>query len=205
RVVAFALRAILVASKSQADNLGVIIADEILFGVGFSALLYSAYMLVLDHEIISAPTYGVAPPDEHLPLVLKLTRSRRLFRVTLLAGVVLGIIGSSNATSSNAHKAATSTTLRRVGTVLFRVLTIVQDGPHVREQRAQQRVLIQYRRVGDQHGRCILCAISVCLLVREAFLVARLGSAATQNRELLWYPLVALPEVLAVCCFAVSG
>ncbi|KAF7343252.1 hypothetical protein MVEN_01757000 [Mycena venus] len=35
RVVAFALRAILIGSKSLGETLGVFIADEIMFGVGF--------------------------------------------------------------------------------------------------------------------------------------------------------------------------
>jgi hypothetical protein len=51
RVVAFALRAILINSKSLGENLNVFIADEIMFGVGFFALLYSAFTLVLDRFV----------------------------------------------------------------------------------------------------------------------------------------------------------
>jgi len=42
------IRAILAGSESAGENLSLLIADEILFGVGFFGLLYSAYTLVLD-------------------------------------------------------------------------------------------------------------------------------------------------------------
>jgi hypothetical protein len=48
RVVAFAIRAVLAGSESTAENLGVVIADEALFGIGYFSLIYSAYNLVLD-------------------------------------------------------------------------------------------------------------------------------------------------------------
>jgi hypothetical protein len=43
------------------------------------------------------------------------------------------------------------------------------------------------------------------MLVREFFLTATINDAAKQNNERLWYPLVALPEFLAVICYSVSG
>ena len=48
RVVAFAMRSVLAASESTAENLNVVIADEALFGIGYFSLIYSAYNLVLD-------------------------------------------------------------------------------------------------------------------------------------------------------------
>lgn len=48
RIAAFALRAVLVSIESEGQKLGLLIADQILFGVGFFGLLYSAYTLVLD-------------------------------------------------------------------------------------------------------------------------------------------------------------
>ena len=48
RVVAFAMRAVLAASESTAENLNVVIADEALFSIGYFGLIYSAYNLVLD-------------------------------------------------------------------------------------------------------------------------------------------------------------
>ncbi len=48
RIAAFVLRAVLVSIESEGQKLGLLIADQILFGVGFFGLLYSAYTLVLD-------------------------------------------------------------------------------------------------------------------------------------------------------------
>lgn len=48
RVVAFAIRAVLAASVSAAEDLNLVIADEALFAVGYFSLIYSAYNLVLD-------------------------------------------------------------------------------------------------------------------------------------------------------------
>ena len=48
RIAAFVLRAVLVSIESEGQKLGLLIGDQILFGVGFFGLLYSAYTLVLD-------------------------------------------------------------------------------------------------------------------------------------------------------------
>jgi len=42
------------------------------------------------------------------------------------------------------------------------------------------------------------------LLIREIYLTATLGSISRQ-KEASWYPLSALPELLAVCLFAFPG
>jgi hypothetical protein len=43
------------------------------------------------------------------------------------------------------------------------------------------------------------------LLVREAFTAATVNNPAQAGKERLWYPLSALPELLAVMLFAVPG
>jgi hypothetical protein len=48
RIAAFTIRAVLAGSKTAGDNLGVVVADEILSSVGYFGLLYSSYTLVLD-------------------------------------------------------------------------------------------------------------------------------------------------------------
>lgn len=48
RVVAFTLRADLAASSSAGENLGLVVAEQIIYNTGFFGLLYSAYALVLD-------------------------------------------------------------------------------------------------------------------------------------------------------------
>jgi len=51
----------------------------------------------------------------------------------------------------------------------------------------------------------ILLLVSVLLLVREAFATATINNAQKQNTENLWYPLIALPEILAVILYATPG
>jgi hypothetical protein len=48
RITAFGIRAALAGLDSAGETLSLLIADEILSGVGFFGLLYSAYTLVLD-------------------------------------------------------------------------------------------------------------------------------------------------------------
>ncbi|KAF7319664.1 hypothetical protein HMN09_00307200 [Mycena chlorophos] len=207
RVVGFLMRAILTAKESLHGNENLFITAEILFGVGFFALLYSAYTLVLDRERISAPIDSRKPAfEDSLPFIVKLTRNRRLFRMLLTAGVVLMIIGIVDSTSNNTGTQNTGSELRRASTVLFLVLTCIQ---------ALQTVLAflnnpadpyaEKRRFGDQHGTYIIALISILILIREIFLTATVGNGARQNEERLWYPLVALPEVLAVLCYSISG
>ncbi|KAJ7243577.1 hypothetical protein B0H12DRAFT_1310977 [Mycena haematopus] len=197
RVVAFVLRAMLISSKSLGENEGVFIADEIMFGVGFFALLYSAFTLVLDREIASG-----AAPVEYVPL--RILRDRRLFRVALIIGVVLGVMGINDSTSSNPSKAASGVNLHRASTILFLALTgiqAVQTGLAFTQQSRE----VPSRYLGDRHGKFILGLISLFLIVREVFLAVTINNSARQNEEILWYPFVALPEVLAVMCYSISG
>ena len=48
RIVAFSMRAALAANESAAKNLNVVIAEMVIYNVGFFGLLYSSYTLVLD-------------------------------------------------------------------------------------------------------------------------------------------------------------
>ncbi|KAJ6589979.1 hypothetical protein DFH09DRAFT_1245224 [Mycena vulgaris] len=207
RVVAFVIRAILANSTTLGQKLGLFIADQVLFGVGFFALLYSAYTLVLDREIVSG-----AERVDFLPV--QLIRTRRLFRAALLVGVILGIVGITDSTSSDASTASTGVALRKASTILFLVLTILQTIQALVVVRESSTSILNastagYRNdsrpFGDRHGGYLLCLISLLLLIREAFLTSTLANSAKQNDERLWFPLVALPEFLAVVCYAVSG
>ncbi|KAJ7742601.1 hypothetical protein B0H16DRAFT_1693771 [Mycena metata] len=206
RVVAFALRAILITSTSLGNNTNVLIAAEVMFGVGFFALLYSAFTLVLDStdNLLLREIASGATTVQYLPL--KIMRDRRLFRVVLIIGVGLGVVGITDATSSNPQKAADSVNTRRASAILFLVLTVIQALQTVLALNQRRMSSSNTRRFGDRHGKYILCLISVFLLVRETFQVVTIvGDAAKQNDERLWYPFVALPELLAVACYSVSG
>ncbi|KAJ7187343.1 hypothetical protein C8R46DRAFT_981646 [Mycena filopes] len=201
RVTAYIIRAILANSVSAGSNLSLFIADQVLFGVGFFALLYSAYTLVLDRDIIAGGPGGhMLSPN---PL-----RNPHAFRMALTAGVALSIVGTIDSTSSSAADLATGHTLRKVGTIIFFALTAIQVVQSfwfsfTGNQHHSKRGAAHY--FGDRNGRYLLCIISLLMLVREVFLTATLNDATKQNNERLWYPLVALPEFLAVLCYAVSG
>lgn len=47
-MTSFTMRAILAGSSSAGTNLGLVIAQQVIYSVGFFGLLYSAYTLVLD-------------------------------------------------------------------------------------------------------------------------------------------------------------
>ncbi|KAJ7023475.1 hypothetical protein C8F04DRAFT_1048035 [Mycena alexandri] len=199
RVIAYIIRAIMANSVSEGSNLNLFIADQVLFGVGFFALLYSAYTLVLDRDVIAGGKGGsLSSPN---PL-----RNPHAFRIVLMAGVALSIVGTVDSTSSNPSDVSTGHTLRKVGTVIFFVLTAIQvlqsfwffsQGQNPSKSGAHY--------FGDRNGRYLLCIISLLMLVREVFLTATLNNSTKQNDERLWYPLVALPEFLAVLCYAFSG
>ena len=48
RVVSFAMRAVLAKSESAGENFNLVLAQQIIYGVGFFGILYSAYTMVLD-------------------------------------------------------------------------------------------------------------------------------------------------------------
>ncbi|KAF7309270.1 hypothetical protein MIND_00297300 [Mycena indigotica] len=201
REAAFVLRAIMANSAGAGSNLSMFIADQVLFGVGFFALLYSAYSLVLDRHVLA----GGEPPSATTPSVF---RNSHLFRIALMAGVAIGIVATIDTTSSNPHSASTGRTLRKVSTAIFFVLTVIQAAQTIwffREADAVAGGYSNRRKWGDRNGRYLLVLIAVLLLVREVFLIATINDTAKQSREELWYPLVALPELLAVVCYAVSG
>lgn len=87
---------------------------------------------------------------------------------------------------------------------------------------------VQRSYIGSQFSWLLLILISALLLLRESFLAATINKfdqvsfcsfifvctsiaiantpfLQQQNNEKLWYPLVALPEILSVIMFAVPG
>ena len=56
-----------------------------------------------------------------------------------------------------------------------------------------------------RHGNYILLAISLLLVVREAFATATVKNSAKQSNEHWWYPFLAVTELLAVILFATPG
>ncbi len=48
RLVSFALRSALAGNTSAAENENVLIAEQVIYSVGFAGLIYSAYTLIID-------------------------------------------------------------------------------------------------------------------------------------------------------------
>lgn len=48
RSIAFALRAVLAEDESAGEDINLVIAQMVIYNIGFTALLYSSYTLVLD-------------------------------------------------------------------------------------------------------------------------------------------------------------
>ncbi|KAJ7448230.1 hypothetical protein B0H11DRAFT_2081019 [Mycena galericulata] len=201
RLTAFTIRAIMAHFVSKGSNQKIFIADQILFGVGFFPLLYCAYSLVLNRHVLAG---GSRETPVFSPNLL---RNSYLFRILLGAGVALGIVSVIYVMSSNPSAVNTGYTLRKAGTGIFFALTVVQAGQTLWyfKDAGLSRTRSRTRPWGDRNGNYLLCLISLLMLIREAFLVATLNKLAKQYDERLWYPLVALPELLAMACYSVSG
>ncbi|KAF8809297.1 hypothetical protein BYT27DRAFT_7187992 [Phlegmacium glaucopus] len=200
RIAAFVMRAVL-AGTSAGESLKVLIADEALFGIGYFSLLYSAYSLVLDEIVLSNESSTPSHP------LLRLTQNRRLFRSTLVIAVVLGVVSFSFTKSTPTTK---ETSLHIASTVIFVVVTALQAiqtimlASHGVSARSQYYVGSKGS-IGVRYGNYILVIISLLLLVREAFAIATVKNSAKQNNEHFWYPLLAVPEILAVILFTTPG
>jgi len=200
RVVAFTLRAVLAGSEAAGENLGLVIAEQTISSVGYFSLLYSSYTLVLDRTLLSD-----LQPASHP--ILRFTQIRRVFRLLLLVGVVLGIVAGTETGSSNTSQ---TQALRITSLALFLFLTVIQA--------VQTGVLATssisghsqyYTRskdsLGIQYGNYILLLSSFLLIVREVFSVATVTNTAQLDNEHLWYPLIALPEILVVVLYVTPG
>ena len=56
-----------------------------------------------------------------------------------------------------------------------------------------------------RNGVYILLLVAALLLVREAFAMATVNDLLKQTNEHFWYPLLAVPEIIAVALYATPG
>lgn len=222
RVSAFAIRAALAASSTAGENEDLFIAEQILYNAGFFGLLYSAYTLVLDRDQMA----GQRDMPGLFGLATRITRNRHLIRIALLVAVVIGINGAIDEISGGtSSKVSTGETLRRASTYVFLAVTILMafrtfvlalehgnspPGYNTEIELGNYTSPISNPAFGARHGIFVLAAISILLLVRDIFYTVTLGSTnasmeAKATNETFFYPLVALPELLAVVLFAVPG
>ncbi|KDQ62822.1 hypothetical protein JAAARDRAFT_30735 [Jaapia argillacea MUCL 33604] len=225
RVTAFIMRAILAGSTGAGENLNLIIAEQVIYSTGFFGLLYSAYTLVLDRELLNPRPLLPGP----LGLVSRLIRSRHLIRIALSAAVAIGIVGAINYSEAKTPSAAHSgLKLRQISIYIFLAVCVLlaaetlslvvgelADGRNDASETivmtpGQKPYPVHPSHLSGKHVLPTLLLIALLLLIRESFFTATTGnsSATTQakaNNEALFYPLSALPELLAVCLFAVRG
>jgi len=200
RVAAFTIRAVLAGSKAAGETLGLVIADVILSSVGYFSLLYSSYTLVLDRTILSDLRAANHP-------ILKFTQDRRIFRLLLLVGVVLGIVAGSESSSTSASQIQA---LRISSVAIFLFLTVVQALQTgilaTSSVSAQSQYYIRGKdSLGIRYGNYILLIMSFLLMIREIFSIATVTNASKQDNEHFWYPFISLPELLVVILYITPG
>ncbi|KAF9463434.1 hypothetical protein BDZ94DRAFT_611186 [Collybia nuda] len=201
RIAAFVIRAILAGSNKAGQNVGLLAGDQILFSVGFFGLLYSAYTLVLDRETMSD-----TPPSRGI--ISQIMRNRRLYRMALFIAIGLGTSGLSLVEGTNSGDTSIGNSLHMASTIMFLVLVALlayQTFILARLELKGGGYKQSTRTFAAKYGMYILLLISVLLLIREAFATATMNDLSKQNNEHFWYPLVALPEVLAVLLYTTPG
>ncbi|KIL70443.1 hypothetical protein M378DRAFT_622737 [Amanita muscaria Koide BX008] len=207
RITSFIIRAVLAGNSSAAQNLSLYIAEQVLVSIGYFTLLFSAYTLVMDRtDIIKQHYLGDSSQQfDHPPnVILGLVQNRHLFRIAMMVAVILSIVGSSSSSNSQS-----SSTLRTASVIIFLVLTALQIlnalmlinlefvDPGIRYP--------PYAPFGARNGSVVLLVISLLLLTREIFTAATLGNTAVYQNEQFWYPLVAVPELIAVALYLAPG
>jgi hypothetical protein len=159
----------------------------------------------LSHTVSSELLLG---PDVHRGFLTRALQSRRAVRLLLAVAVALGVAGSDM--SFYPSTATTGRALREAGLYVFLAVmvalviqTLMLAVAHVSARPSASAAATNS--IGDRHGIFILLLLVLLLLVREVFSTVTQYHADAGRNERLWYPLLALPELLAVCLFAVPG
>jgi len=199
RIVSFAMRAVLTKSESAAENFDFVLAEQIVYGVGFFGILYAAYIMVLDRQIIKG-TAGSSP-------LSRITENRIIIRLSLVAAVALSITGSIQSNTGSLQSTInTGKHLKTISIIIF----LAVSGLLVLQ--TVFALLAESRRSSDgkdhsslaPHGLYILLLAGLLLLVREVFMLIT-NNKTTQYEERLFYPFAACTELAAVILFLSPG
>ncbi|KAJ3567188.1 hypothetical protein NP233_g6523 [Leucocoprinus birnbaumii] len=198
RTVGFVIRAVVAGSTSAGSNLSLVIADQVLFGIGFSGLLFATFSLQNDRERVAGLHYKTPP--------MSILTNGRIFHLVVAGSVALLVVGTSKLTSHGPGDQSTGNTLRTAGTWVLFGATLI---PGIRAGAFMYLKSTKYQHVGmkmnsfvDQNAAAILCVITALLVERMVYSVITVGMQAS---EASYYPLSALPEFLVVCVFATPG
>jgi protein-S-isoprenylcysteine O-methyltransferase Ste14 len=199
RIVSFAMRALLAKSESAAGKFDLVLAEQIIYGVGFFGILYSAYIMVINRQIIKG-TVGSSP-------LSRITENLHLIRLALVAAVSLSITGSVQAnTGSQQSTINTGKHLKTIAIIIFLVvaaLLVVQTVFALLAESGRSSDEKEHSSLAP-HGLHILLLAGLLLLVREVFLLAT-NNKTTQYEERLFYPFEACTELAAVILFLAPG
>ncbi|EIN13118.1 hypothetical protein PUNSTDRAFT_139777 [Punctularia strigosozonata HHB-11173 SS5] len=212
RVGAFSLRGVLSGSSKAGENETLFIVYSVLYSAGFYWVLYSAYSLVLDRGDIN----GNIP---NLGVISRVSRNRHLIHIVLVVAVGLGVKAAIDATSSNEKTRNESQGDRRISVIIYLVVAVLLAIQNVLlvmvefQSPTDHRIPIassmslesEQRTFGARHASRLLAVITVLILIREVFFIATSSSFSTQNKEVLWYPLSASTEYIALAVFSIQG
>jgi len=199
RVVAFAMRALLTKRETAGENFHFVLAQQIIYGIGFFGVLYSAYIMVIDRQIIKRTTQAS-------PLA-RITENLHLIRLALIAAVSLSITGVIMLnTGSTTNTVTTGKHLRAASAIIFVLIAILLVLQTVFASVAESR------RIPDEKdhdslasfGLYVLLFCGLLLLVREFFMLGTNGNIL-QYKERLFYPFAACTELLVVLFFLLPG
>ncbi|KAG5351846.1 hypothetical protein C0989_004736 [Termitomyces sp. Mn162] len=172
-----------------------------IFLVGFIVQWLSE--TVYNRNLLTTPYSPLDPP------MSRILRFHALYRLVTLSAIVIGSVGLSQVyTSDDSNNISAGNSLYITSAVLFLVLIVYLACQTVMLSRAEARS-VDYSgaptKFITRHGTYILMGISTLLFIREAYDLATARDRFRANNEHLWYPLLALPEILAVLLFAIPG
>ncbi|KIP08657.1 hypothetical protein PHLGIDRAFT_103999 [Phlebiopsis gigantea 11061_1 CR5-6] len=204
RVTAFTMRAVLSGNEKAGENLNVVIAEGIIYSVGFFGLVYSAYTLVLDRLRMMRDRHS---SNGLANMILGIICNRRLVRIGLLVAVSLGVAAGSLTGSDSQSTLNIATALHRASIYIFLaiVASLVIVTANLAYDEHKEGMMKHEASIGRQYRVLVLLAIAFLCLTRESFYAATAKDSVKQNNAHLWYPLSALPELLAVMLFAAPG
>jgi len=201
RIAAFALRAALAGILADAENEDMLIAQQIIYSVGFFGLIYASYALVVDRRKVS----GL----EATNIIERISGNLQLIRLACTAAVALGVAGACEASlSSTASDVSLGKELKKVSTIMFLVLCVlllVQTLFTMMRSSEINEKGYAGSTAGQRNGISILAFVALLLVIKEAFFTATLNNLSAQYNELLFYPLSAAPELIAVAMFVIPG
>ncbi|KAJ7667461.1 hypothetical protein DFH06DRAFT_983298 [Mycena polygramma] len=207
RVVSFSLRATMASNHHNAAfNRKMAIAYEILYNMGFFSLLISAHRLLNDRRKMSKAQRGGG-----LHRRVGRFHKGRIIELLLLLCVILGAVGIAYSFGTDSGRVRLGNELNDAATYIFLAVTVIIllltfFGIHLERSSATRQAVPSS--IGNTKELLILFLITILLFLRILFTASTIGNSVkqtAQGNERLWYPLIALAELLVVLLFLAPG